>query len=109
MSSQFVSYTSDDWSSAVRTLYLSLTAHFVDEQFTPQSLVVDVRPFGHPLDAERTALFFMEMIASVQVSQSVGFTVDNAATMDAALESVTLSEKDLGKIGCSRCAVLHSS
>ncbi|KAL0222369.1 hypothetical protein RCL1_002223 [Eukaryota sp. TZLM3-RCL] len=39
----------------------------------------------------------MEMIDSVQVSQSVGFTVDDAATMDAAHESVNLVREGIGQ------------
>ncbi|KAL0217006.1 hypothetical protein RCL1_007489 [Eukaryota sp. TZLM3-RCL] len=86
LSSESVSFTTDICTSINATPFISLTAHYITDEFTMMSVVIDCRPFGHPHNTARISYILQIMLNEIEVAQEVAFTTDNAANMLSAID-----------------------
>ena len=92
-----VALTSDGWTSRTTVPYMTITAHFFDEQFTLMSKVLQTRVLDEKHTGENISVELNAALESWQIGQKVSvITTDNASNMGRAVEISDISLK----IGC---------
>ena len=92
-----VSLTSDCWTSRTTIPYMTITAHFVDDQFNLQSKVLQTKVLNEKHTGENISVALNAALESWQISEKVSvITTDNASNMGRA---ISISDIDLQK-GC---------
>ena len=78
---QFAALTQDAWTSGAMDAFLSLTTHYLDENFAAHSLTVECSPFPGSHTAEAIAAKTEQMLqrAGVPLSHVSAIVADNAA------------------------------
>ncbi|KAL0212225.1 hypothetical protein RCL1_005851 [Eukaryota sp. TZLM3-RCL] len=76
-----IALTSDIWSSIDNKSFIAVTAHFIDNQFTVRTLLLDVKRFPHPHRGRDIAVVLMEIINTFGLNNVVSITTDNGANM----------------------------
>lgn len=94
----YASFTSDLWSSNDNTDYLSITCHFINEEFVRENLLLEVIPFK-PIyhTSDEIYMFTMETLEKwgIEEKKIHVYLRDNAANMEKAF-----SNKQFHTFGC---------
>lgn len=83
---QMVALTEDAWTSAATQAFLSLTVHYLDEDFSPVSLPLECTPFPGSHTADAIAAKTVEMLErnGIPMGNVSAMVADNAANQVAA-------------------------
>ena len=78
----YVSLTTDIWTSEANDSFLSLTLHYLNSDFQPKMVVLDCLPFNEEHTAENILSLIEEKLDPYQLSDKIHcFVRDNAANM----------------------------
>ncbi|KAL0217650.1 hypothetical protein RCL1_008230 [Eukaryota sp. TZLM3-RCL] len=76
-----VSLTTDSWTSLDTKSFIAVTVHFIDENSSAKSLVLDIKRFPHPHTGRVIADTLMEILTRHNVKNLLSVTSNNGANM----------------------------
>ncbi|XP_005095893.1 zinc finger BED domain-containing protein 1-like [Aplysia californica] len=86
---EFITLTTDDWTSWSTKGYMAVTAHFVDSQMQLKSKIIEIRRITSSQTADRIAEELRGIMSAWDITTKVfAIVTDNAANMIAAIKKL---------------------
>jgi len=78
-----VSFTTDCWTSPNNISFMGITAHYIDNDWTLQSVTLDFLPLSDPHTGLNLSIAFSSVLEKFSLTEKVmGITLDNASNND---------------------------